>query len=135
MNKVAKVTIFFWIMKIIATTLGETAGDFISMSLGLGYYVAFAITFAILAILLFFQIQSDRYRPVLYWTANIATTTAGTEVSDLMDRSLGLGYALGSLILVACLLSVPSIWYYRDRDLSVYPIVKKDAETTYWLAV
>ncbi|MHC5931466.1 COG4705 family protein, partial [Nostoc sp.] len=101
MNKVAKVTIFFWIMKIIATTLGETVGDFISMSLGLGYYVAFAITFAILAILLFFQIQSDRYIPVLYWVAIIATTTAGTEVSDLMDRSLGLGYAVGSLILVA----------------------------------
>jgi len=135
MNKVAKVTIFFWIMKIIATTLGETAGDYISMSLGLGYYVAFAVTFAILAILLFFQIQSDRYRPALYWMAIIATTTAGTEVSDLMDRSLGLGYAVGSLILVAGLLSVLAIWYYRDRDLSVYPIIRKDAETTYWLAI
>ncbi|MBW4626403.1 MAG: hypothetical protein KME49_13100 [Brasilonema octagenarum HA4186-MV1] len=135
MNKVAKVTIFFWIMKIIATTLGETAGDFISMSLGLGYYIAFAVTFAILAIFLFFQIQSDRYRPVLYWAAIIATTTAGTEVSDLMDRSFGLGYAVGSLILVAGLLSVLAIWYYRDRDLSVYPIMRKDAETTYWLAM
>ena len=135
MNKVAKVTICFWIMKIIATTLGETAGDFISMSLGLGYYVGFAITFAILAILLFFQIQADRYRPALYWLAIIATTTAGTEVSDLMDRSLGLGYAVGSLILVAGLLSVLAIWYYRDRDLSVYPIVRKDAETTYRLAI
>jgi uncharacterized membrane-anchored protein len=122
MNKVAKVTIFFWIMKIIATTLGETAGDYISMSLGLGYYIAFAVTFAILAILLFFQIKSDRYRPALYWVAIIATTTAGTEVSDLMDRSLGLGYAMGSLILVACLLSVLAIWYYRERDLSVYTL-------------
>lgn len=135
MNKVAQVTVFFWIMKIIATTLGETAGDYISMSLGLGYYVAFAVTFAILAILLFFQIQSDRYRPALFWAAIIATTTAGTEVSDLMDRSLGLGYAAGSLILVAGLLSVLAIWYYRDRDLSVYPIIKKDGETTYWLAI
>ncbi|WP_319420279.1 COG4705 family protein [Pleurocapsa sp. FMAR1] len=134
-NKVAQVTIFFWIMKIIATTLGETAGDFISMSLGLGYYVGFAITVAILAIILFFQIQADRYRPVLFWAAIIATTTAGTEVSDLMDRSLGLGYAVGSLILVACLLTTLAVWYYRDRDLSVYPIIKKDAETTYWLAV
>lgn len=135
MNKVAKVTIFFWVMKIIATTLGETAGDFISMSLGLGYYIAFAVTFAILGILLFFQIQSDRYRPALYWAAIIATTTAGTEVSDLMDRSFGLGYAVGSLILVAGLLTVLTIWYYRDRDLSVYPIVRKDAETTYWIAI
>ena len=134
-NKVAKVTIFFWLMKIIATTLGETAGDFISMSLGLGYYVGFAITFAILAILLFFQIQADKHRPAFYWLAIIATTTAGTEVSDLMDRSLGLGYAIGSLVLVACLLGVLTVWYYRDRDLSVYPIIKKDAETTYWLAI
>jgi len=134
-SKVAQVTLFFWIMKIIATTLGETAGDYISMSLGLGYYVGFAITFAILAIVLFWQIQARRYRPILYWAAIIATTTAGTEVSDLMDRSLGLGYALGSLILVSCLLTVLTVWYYRDRDLSVYPIIKKDAETTYWLAV
>jgi uncharacterized membrane-anchored protein len=135
MNKVAKITIYFWIMKIIATTIGETAGDFISMSLGLGYYVGFAVTFAILAILLFFQIQSDRYRPPLYWLAIIGTTTASTEVSDLLDRSFGLGYAVGSLILVAGLLSVLAIWYYRDRDLSVYPILKKDAEITYWLAI
>jgi uncharacterized membrane-anchored protein len=134
-NKVAQVTIFFWIMKIIATTLGETAGDYLSMSLGLGYYIGFIITFAILVIILFFQIQAKRYRPALYWLAIIATTTAGTEISDLMDRSFGLGYALGSLILVTCLLSVLTVWYYRDRDLSVYPIIKKDAETTYWLAV
>jgi uncharacterized membrane-anchored protein len=135
MNKVAEVTLYFWIMKILATTLGETAGDFISMSLGLGYYVGFAITFSILAIILFFQIKADRYRPILYWTAIIATTTAGTEVSDLMDRSLGLGYAAGSLLLVACLLATLSYWYYRDRDLSYYPIVKKDGESMYWLAI
>ena len=135
MNKVAAVTIFFWIMKILATTLGETAGDFISMSLNLGYYVGFAVTFTILVFLLFAQIKTDRHRPILYWTAIIATTTAGTEVSDLMDRSLGLGYLTGSLILVAGLLTVLAIWYYRDRDLSVYPIVRQDAETTYWLAI
>ena len=134
-NKVAQVTIFFWIMKIIATTLGETAGDFISQGLNWGYYVGFAITIALLAIILFFQIQSERYRPALFWAAIIATTTAGTEVSDLMDRSLGLGYAVGSLILTACLLTTLAVWYYRDRDLSVYPIIRKDAETTYWLAV
>lgn len=135
MNKVAEITLYFWIMKILATTLGETAGDFISMSLGLGYYVGFAVTFSILAIILFFQISSDRYRPVLYWMAIIATTTAGTEVSDLMDRSLGLGYAAGSLLLVACLLATLSYWYYRDRDLSYYPIIKKDGESMYWLAI
>jgi uncharacterized membrane-anchored protein len=79
MNKVAKITIFFWIMKIIATTLGETAGDFISMTLGLGYYVSFAVTFAILAILLFFQIQSDRYRPV---PDGVTTSWKGNSVGN-----------------------------------------------------
>ncbi|MBE9193966.1 hypothetical protein IQ219_01185 [Synechocystis sp. LEGE 06083] len=135
MNKVAEVIIYFWIMKILATTLGETAGDFISMSLGLGYYVAFAVTFSILTIILFIQIKADHYRPPLYWTAIIATTTAGTEVSDLMDRSLGLGYAVGSLLLIAGLLTILTIWYFRERDLSVYPILKKDTETMYWLAI
>ncbi|MBD2579520.1 hypothetical protein [Oscillatoria sp. FACHB-1406] len=134
-NKVARVTIFFWILKILATTLGETAGDFISMTLGLGYYIAFAVTFTALAIILLFQVQSRKYRPFLYWTAIIATTTAGTEVSDLMDRSLGLGYAAGSLLLVTGLIATLTFWYYRDRNLSVYPIVKKDAETTYWIAI
>lgn len=135
MNKVAKVTIFFWIMKILATTLGETAGDFISMSLGLGYYTAFAVTFAALAVLLVAQIRGNRYHPILYWAAIIATTTAGTEVSDLMDRSLGLGYMVGSLVLVTGLLTTLAVWYYRDRDLSVYPIVRKDTESLYWLAI
>jgi uncharacterized membrane-anchored protein len=135
MNKVAAVTFFFWIMKILATTLGETAGDFISMSLKLGYYIGFAVTFTTLAVILFIQIKANRYRPIIYWTAIIATTTAGTEVSDLMDRSLGLGYMAGSLILVAGLLTVLAIWYYRDRDLSVYPIMKKDGESMYWMAI
>ncbi len=135
MNKVAEVTIFFWIMKILATTLGETAGDFISMTLKLGYYVGFAVTFTVLIIILVFKINADRYRPFLYWAAIIATTTAGTEVSDLMDRSFKLGYAVGSLILVAGLLTTLAVWYYRDRDLSFYPIFRKDAETTYWIAI
>ena len=135
MNKVAEVTIFFWIMKIFATTLGETAGDFISQGLNWGYYAGFGITFVLLGIVLFAQISTNHYRAVLYWAAIVATTTAGTEVSDLMDRSFGLGYAVGSLILVTCLLATLTFWYYRDRDLSVYPVVKLDAETTYWTAI
>jgi uncharacterized membrane-anchored protein len=134
-SKVAEVTLFFWIMKVLATTLGETAGDFISMTLEMGYYVGLAITFALLAVILYFQISGKNYHPVLFWTAIIATTTAGTEISDFMDRSLGLGYTLGSLILAAGLGIVLAIWYYRDRDLSVYPIVRKDAEIMFWLAV
>ena len=134
-SKVAEVTIFFWVMKILATTLGETAGDFISMTLELGYYVGLAITFSLLAVILFFQITAKRNHLVLFWTAIIATTTVGTEISDFLDRSLGLGYLLGSLVLVAGLAIVLVIWYYRDRDLRVYPIVKRDAEIMFWLAV
>ena len=134
-SKVAQVTIFFWIMKVLATTLGETAGDFISMTLGLGYYVGLAITFSILAVVLWAQITGRSYRPVLFWSAIIATTTAGTEISDFMDRSLGLGYFAGSVILVSGLILTLAVWYYRDRDLRVYPIVRRDAEVMFWLAV
>lgn len=135
MNKVAQVTLYFWIMKILATTLGETLGDYISTSLGLGYYTALLVTFSFLIIVLLFQIRVARYYPLLYWTAIVATTTAGTEVSDFMDRSLKLGYALGSLILVAGLLTILGVWYYLHRDLSVYPILTKDRETLYWGAI
>jgi uncharacterized membrane-anchored protein len=134
-SKVAEVTLTFWIMKVLATTLGETAGDFISMTLGLGYYAGLAITFAILAVVLTLQIAAKAYRPFLFWTAIIATTTVGTEVSDFMDRSLGLGYALGSLILVAGLAATLAAWYARERDLSVYPIVRRDVEVIFWVAV
>lgn len=134
-SKVAQVTIFFWVAKVLATTLGETAGDFISMTLGMGYYAGLAITFCILAIILFFQIGWKGYHIALFWAAIIATTTAGTEISDFMDRSLGLGYLLGSLMLVLGLGTILAVWYYRDRDLSVYPIVKRDAEIMFWLAV
>ena len=115
-------------MKVLATTLGETAGDFISMTLNLGYYVGLAITFAILAVILTFQIRASRFHPALFWTAIIATTTAGTEISDFMDRSLGLGYAWCSLILVAGLAATLAVWYGRERDLRVYPIVRRDVE-------
>lgn len=134
-DKVAQITLSFWTMKILATTLGETAGDYISMTLATGYYVGLAVTFTALAVVLLFQIRSDRFHPVLFWTAIVATTTAGTEVSDFMDRSLGLGYALGSLILVSGLLMTLANWYGREKNLVVYPIVKKDVEVLFWMAV
>jgi uncharacterized membrane-anchored protein len=134
-SKVAAVTLAFWIMKVLATTLGETAGDFISMTLELGYYIGLGITFAILAVVLFFQISAKDYHPVLFWASIIATTTVGTEISDFMDRSLGLGYAAGSLVLVAGLTSVLAYWYFREGNLSVYPITKRSTEVTFWLAV
>jgi uncharacterized membrane-anchored protein len=134
-SKVAQVTLAFWIMKILATTLGETAGDFISMTLELGYLAGLAITFCLLAIILWLQITANRFHPILFWAAVIATTTAGTEISDFMDRSLGLGYLQGSLVLVTSLAAVLTIWYFRDRDLRVYPLANRDAEFMFWLAV
>ena len=134
-SKVAQVTIFFWVMKVLATTLGETTGDYISMTLDLGYYVGLAITFFALAVILAVQIASRRYRPLLFWTAIMATTTAGTEISDFMDRSLNLGYVAGSAILLGGLLASLAIWYYRNRSLRIYPITRKDTEMMFWIAV
>ena len=134
-NKVAAVTLAFWVMKVLATTLGETAGDFLSMTLGLGYTVGFAITVALLLAVLFAQIRSARYHAALFWIAIVATTTAGTEVSDLIDRSLGLGYLWGSLILAAGLAATLVVWHRRVGDVRVYPIVRRDAEVLFWTAV
>ncbi|WP_045837275.1 membrane protein [Hyphomicrobium sp. 99] len=134
-SKVAEVTIFFWIMKILATTLGETAGDFISMTLGLGYYFGLTITFSILSVILWLQIAGKTYHPALFWTAIIATTTAGTEISDFMDRSLDLGYFAGSIILATGLALSLAVWYYRVGNLRVYPIATPSAEIMFWLAV
>ena len=134
-GKVASVTLAFWIMKILATTLGETAGDFISMTLNLGYYVGFAITFAALAAILAFQIGARQFHVALFWLAIVATTTAGTEVSDMMDRSFGIGYLWGSVILVAGLLATLGVWYARRGNLSVHPIVRRDVEVMFWIAV
>ena len=134
-NKVAQITLAFWVMKILATTLGETAGDFLSMTLNLGYYIGLGITFALLVVVLFFQVSTKSLRPALFWLAIIATTTAGTEISDFMDRSLGLGYLWGSIILVTGLAATLGIWYKRQRSLSVYPITRRDTEIMFWAAV
>jgi uncharacterized membrane-anchored protein len=134
-SKVAQVTFSFWIMKILATTLGETAGDFISMTLNLGYYLGLGITFSLLLIILYSQISAKKHYPLLFWLTVIATTTAGTECSDFMDRSLGLGYVAGSLILFVCLVITLVIWKRREGTLRVYPIAKRDAEIMFWSAV
>ena len=134
-SKVAAVTLAFWVMKIIATTLGETAGDFLSMSLGLGYAGGLAITGALLAAVLMAQVRARRYRPALFWTAIVATTTAGTEVSDLLDRTLGLGYLWGSLLLAAGLAAVLLLWHRRVGHVRVSPITRRDVEGLFWAAV
>jgi uncharacterized membrane-anchored protein len=122
-------------MKVLATTLGETAGDFISMTLGLGYYAGLAITFAALILILSLQVGAKQFHALLFWTSIVATTTVGTEISDFMDRSLGLGYLAGTVILVAGLMLSLGIWYFREHDLRVYPILRSDVEVLFWLSV
>ena len=135
LNKVAQITFLFWIMKIIATTLGETLGDFFSMTLNLGYLITLIAMLVFFIIALTIQLSVKKYIPVFYWLVIIATTTLGTEVSDFMDRTLHLGYTLGSLILFICLLTTLFFWNRKFKTLSVYPVVDKPKEIFYWIAI
>lgn len=135
LNKVAKITLLFWLMKIVATTLGETLGDFISMTLNLGYATGIGITFLFFSFVLFLQLAQHKYNPLVYWLVIIGTTTLGTEISDFTDRTLHFGYALGSLLLVSCLLLTLFLWYKKYKTLEVYPIFDKHKEIYYWIAI
>src|SRR5690242_18543464 len=120
LNKVAKITLIFWFMKIVATTLGETLGDFISMTLDLGYTVGIAITLVFFLVVLFTQLAVKKYIPVIYWLVIISTTTLGTEISDYIDRTLHLGYTAGTILLVSCLLLTLFLWFRKYNSLEVY---------------
>lgn len=133
--KVAKVTALFWVMKIAATTLGETAGDLFSMTLRVGYAISSLALLAIFAVTLVAQLRARRFHPALYWTVILATSTAGTTMSDWMDRTLGLGYATGSLILICCLVTTLFVWRLVEGTLSVEHIATPRAETFYWVAI
>ena len=135
MNKVAQVTFYFWIIKICATTLGETAGDLLSMTISLGYGLSSIILISLFLITLAMQLLTSKFHPVLYWLVILTTSTAGTTMSDYMDRTLGLGYAKGSLILVACLLIVLAVWRFSEKTLSVSNIQTTKAELFYWVAI
>lgn len=135
LNKVAQVTFFFWIMKICATTLGETAGDLLSMTMNVGYAVSSAILLSLFLVSLVAQLRSRSFHPVLYWTVILTTSTAGTTMSDFMDRTLGLGYAKGSLILVTGLVAVLAVWRASEKTLSVSSIQTTKAELFYWVAI
>ena len=110
MNKVASITLSFWIMKICATTLGETAGDLLSMTMNIGYAISSIILLGLFLITLGIQLLVNKFHPVLYWSVILTTSTAGTTLSDYMDRTLGLVYANGSLILASGLVIVLFIW-------------------------
>lgn len=134
-NKIARVTLLFWIMKICATTLGETAGDLLSMTADVGYALSSAILLGAFLISVVLQLRAARFHPVLYWTVILTTSTAGTTMSDFMDRTLELGYAAGSLILVVCLGAVLAVWRLSERSLAVDDIHTTRSEAFYWAAI
>lgn len=135
LNKVAEITLIFWLMKIVATTLGETLGDYISMTLDLGYFLAICITLTFFFAVLITQLSVKKYIPAVYWLVIIGTTTLGTEISDFIDRTLHLGYAFGSLLLIFCLFVTLYLWYIKYKNLEVYPIFERGKEMYFWIAV
>ena len=133
--KVPEVTLGFWLIKIAATTLGETGGDAVSMSMNLGYLAATGIFAAIFMAAVIAQIKAKSFHPFLYWTTIIATTTVGTTLADFADRSLGIGYAGGSTLLLGLLLGSLSIWYWTLGSVSVSTVSSPKAEAFYWLTI
>lgn len=134
-NKVAEVSLLFWFMKIVATTLGETLGDYIAQTLNLGYTIGLIVTTAFFLLVLAVQLNAKKYIPVFYWLVIIATTTLGTEISDFIDRSLHLGYTVGSILLFSGLVMTLLLWHKKFKNLNVYPITLKNKEIYYWIAI
>jgi uncharacterized membrane-anchored protein len=134
-TKVPEVTLVFWIIKIAATTLGETGGDTVTMTLDWGYLAGTALFFVALIVLVGLQIAAKRFHPFLYWATIIASTTFGTTMADFADRSLGIGYAGGSTLLLGCLLATLGLWYWTLGSISVDTVSTPKAEAFYWAAI
>lgn len=135
MKKIPELTALFWVMKICATTLGETAGDLLSMTMNVGYAASSVILFSGFLITLAAQLMTRTYIPVIYWLVILSTSTAGTTMSDFMDRTLGLGYATGSLILIILLTLTLLVWRLSEKSLSVTNITTPRGEIFYWTAI
>ena len=135
LSKVPEVTLVFWIIKIAATTLGETGGDAVSMSMNLGYLIGTAFFAVIFLAAVIMQIKAETFKPFLYWTTIVATTTVGTTLADFVDRSLGIGYAGGSTLLVALLFGSVFIWHRTLGSVSVNTVSSPKAEMFYWVTI
>lgn len=133
--KVPEVTLGFWLIKILATTLGETGGDAVSMSMNLGYLVGTAIFAVLFAVAVIAQISAKKFHPVLYWTTIIATTTVGTTLADFADRSLGIGYAGGTAILFTLLMASLFVWYRTLGSVAVDTVGSPKSEVFYWVTI
>ena len=134
-SKVPEVTLIFWIIKILATTLGETGGDAVSMSMDLGYALSSILFIGIFMVAVTVQITAKKFHPLLYWLVILATTTAGTTMADFADRSLGIGYAGGASILFALLIASLGIWYRFAGSVSVDTVVTPRIEMFYWITI
>ena len=135
LSKVPEVTLVFWLIKIAATTLGETGADAVSMSMNLGYALASAIFIGIFIVAVGAQIAARAFHPLLYWAVIVATTTAGTTMADFADRSLGIGYPGGASILLVLLLLSLGIWYWAEGSIAVETVSRPRVEMFYWVAI
>src|SRR5580658_8313732 len=134
-TKVPEVTLVFWIIKIAATTLGETGGDTVTMTLNWGYLAGTALFLAALVVLVALQIAAKKFHPWLYWATIVASTTAGTTMADFADRSLGIGYAGGSTLLFVSLIAVLALWYWTQGSIAVETVTTPKVEAFYWAAI
>lgn len=135
LSKVPAVTLGFWIIKILATTLGETGGDTVSMTMNLGYLVGTGIFMAVLVVLVLLQVFAKRFHPFLYWATIIASTTAGTTLADFATRSLGIGYTGGSTLLLGCVILCLAAWRFTLGSISSDRISTPKVEVFYWLTI
>ena len=135
LSKVAAVTFSFWIIKILCTTLGETGGDAVTMSMNLGYLVGTMIFAVIFLVAVVSQVLAKRFHPALYWTTIVATTTVGTTMADFADRSLGIGYAGGTAILLSLLLASLGVWYWAAGTVAVDTVGSPKTEIFYWVTI
>jgi len=134
-SKVPEVTLVFWIIKILCTTIGETGGDAVSMSMNLGYLVSTGIFAAIFIVMVIVQTSAKKFHPVIYWATIVATTTVGTTLADFADRSLGIGYAGGVTILLALLLGSLFVWYRTLGTVAVDTVASPASEAFYWTTI
>ncbi|MCI4677368.1 hypothetical protein K9U39_00315 [Rhodoblastus acidophilus] len=135
LSKVPEVTLGFWIIKVLATTLGETGGDAVTMSMNLGYAVGTMIFSVIFVLAVTAQVRESRFNPYLYWLTIVATTTVGTTFADFADRSLGIGYAGGSSLLLALLVSSLAVWRWAEGSVSVETVTTPRVEAFYWTTI
>ena len=135
LSKVPEVTLIFWIIKILATTLGETGGDALSMSMNLGYLVSTGIFAALFAVAVIVQVLAKKFHPVVYWTTIVATTTVGTTLADFVDRSLGIGYAGGTTILFILLMASLWLWHRTLGSVAVDTVSSPKSEMFYWVTI